>query len=198
MDEYPNNSYAAKQSEEKKELPKVKLSAPPQTVKKTAFSKFGDRFLSEDRATVKSHLVNDVLIPGVTRVLADGLKDAVDIIFFGSARRDRRPEGTFVSWRDYGLYSRDPRRDDPPVRRSIYDFDELKFKTLGDAEDVLRALDDTIARFKIVTVRELYEIVGITAPYTADRYGWTDIRMARPVRGRDGWILDLPKPMLLD
>lgn len=207
MEEYPNNSNASKtvarsESEEmkKKEINKVQLSAPPKTKKRSPFSKLSDNLLSDDKASIGSHIWNDVAVPMLKDFFANSLTDAVNIIFYGSTRRrDSRPSGSYVSYRtDYGAYSRDPRRDDPPVRRSAYDFDEFTFRTRRDAECVLDELDSILRRYKIVSVADFYEVVDQTPPFTAHRYGWTDIRTADIASGRDGYYIRMPKPAPLD
>ncbi len=198
--EYPNNSDAAKIKapvEEKREVPKPQLSAPVKTKKKSALNKFGENLISEDAGSVKNHIWYDVVMPSLKRAISDAIKDGIDIILYGSAKRDGRRNGTRI---DYGGYwdRRDPRRDDPPVRRSSADFDDIIFPSMADAEQVLDCLEDMLQRYKVVSVLDLYDIAQMTAPYTASRYGWKDIRGARARRVRDGWMLDLPRPMPLD
>ena len=45
----------------------------------------------------------------------------------------------------------------------------------------------------------MYDLSGLTPPYTANSYGWTSIRTAEPVRVRDGgYVLKLPKASPID
>ncbi|FAA01395.1 MAG TPA: hypothetical protein [Siphovirus UK_ancient_CT89] len=44
------------------------------------------------------------------------------------------------------------------------------------------------------TVGDLYGMAGISQTYTDENWGWRDLRGARAVRARNGYILDLPKP----
>ena len=55
-----------------------------------------------------------------------------------------------------------------------------------------------IEEFGMASVLNLYDLIGVTAPFTADKYGWTDIRNATAVRVRDGYLLKLPRVMPLD
>jgi hypothetical protein len=44
-----------------------------------------------------------------------------------------------------------------------------------------------------VTVADMYDMADLTAPYTANDYGWKSVVNADIVRARDGgWILKLP------
>ncbi len=57
---------------------------------------------------------------------------------------------------------------------------------------------DLLSRYNQVTVSEMYDLVGLTGKFTDERYGWTDLRGAEPVRVQGGYILGLPKPEPLD
>lgn len=50
----------------------------------------------------------------------------------------------------------------------------------------------------MVTVADMYDLAGLTAPFTAQRYGWFNIRTAEVIRGRDGYYLKMPKAMPID
>ena len=47
-------------------------------------------------------------------------------------------------------------------------------------------------------VADFYEVVDQTPPFTAHRYGWTDLRQADIASGRDGYYIRMPKPAPLD
>ena len=49
-----------------------------------------------------------------------------------------------------------------------------------------------------VSVADLYDLVGISGNYTDNKYGWTNIRNAEPIRVRDGYMLKLPKALPLN
>lgn len=78
------------------------------------------------------------------------------------------------------------------------DLQDLIFETRGEAEEVLTNLLDIIADYQVVSVADLYDLVGITAPFTANRYGWTELGSANVSRIREGYIINLPKPKAID
>ena len=85
--------------------------------------------------------------------------------------------------------------------RAAHDFDEIILPTRVEADEVLDRLFNLVSEFESATVSELYELVGIDASYTDNKYGWTSdggLRGANVARVRDGYLLDLPKPELLD
>lgn len=55
-----------------------------------------------------------------------------------------------------------------------------------------------ISVYGMVSVADLYDLIGVTGNYTDNKYGWTDIRSASVVRVRDGYIVKMPKAMPLD
>ena len=59
-------------------------------------------------------------------------------------------------------------------------------------------MDEMISVYGIVSVADLYDLIGVTGNYTDNKYGWTDIRSASVVRVRDGYIVKMPKAMPLD
>ena len=56
-------------------------------------------------------------------------------------------------------------------------------------------MDELIETYGMVSVADLYDLVGITCNYTDNKYGWTSVRNAEPVRTRDGYVLKLSRPI---
>ena len=77
------------------------------------------------------------------------------------------------------------------------DYDEIVLENRSEAEDVITALEDIIDQFGEAKVSDLYDLVGMTAPYTANRYGWTSVRTASAIRVRDGYVLKMPRAVVL-
>ena len=111
--------------------------------------------------------------------------------------KTRRRSGDYVSYRDYSNRDRD-RRESP--LRGRFDLDDLVFDYRRDAEATLEQMDDMIERYGWATVLDLYESadLGASAPWTANKYGWTSLRSAEVVKARDGYVIKLPKAMPLD
>ena len=62
-----------------------------------------------------------------------------------------------------------------------------------EAEEVITKMDELIDTYGMVSVADLYDLVGKTSEYTDNKYGWTNIRTAEVIRVRDGYMLKLPK-----
>lgn len=203
MDNYEPNSHKykedKKESGERKKVEKV-VTGTAKVKKKRKHSKFTEMFISEDASNVKSYILSDVLIPAAKKLVSDIVKDGIEMILYGSTGRGKRSNGFRADYVSYNKYS-DRRYDD---RRSIeesrsrtgYSYDDVILETRGEAEEVLDRMDELIDMYGVVSVMDLYDLVGISGQYTDNKYGWTNIRNAEPVRTRDGcYMLKLPRAL---
>lgn len=159
---------------------------------KSGVSKITDVFISEDAANVKSYIVMDVLVPAVKKAISDIVRDGIDMILYGESRgRGRNSSSYHVSYRDYSRRDDDRGRDSRT--RSGYSHDDIVLETRGEAEEVLSRMDELIETYGNVSVADLYDLIGKTGEYTDNKYGWTNIRTAEPIRVRDGYMLKLPR-----
>jgi hypothetical protein len=221
--DYPGNSN--KTSEEE---PKTKATTPEEKKvervtqsevvrrKKPLGKRFTETFFGGDARGVFGYIALDVLIPAAKDTIADAFSQGIERMLFGETRsssrrgggRNHGPNG-YVSYNRYGTtrpannspYGRDdrePRRDISRRSRAQHDFDEIIVNTRVEAEEVIDRLFDLVSRYDQATVSDLYEMVGINAQYTDNKWGWTDIRGAGVTRVRSGYLLDLPRPVPLD
>lgn len=82
--------------------------------------------------------------------------------------------------------------------RATHDFDEIILPDRGEAQAVIDGMFETLQRYQVVTVADLYALVGISGNFTDNKYGWDDLSGASILRIRGGYLLDLPKAELLD
>lgn len=199
MAEYAPNSHKSKEtstavSTDDKKVKKV-VTGKVRTKKKSEMSKFKDVFIAEDAQNVKSYIFMDVLVPAVKKAISDIVRDGIDMILYGDTKRSSRSSNSsYVSYRDYSNRDRD-RRDDRRTVRSGFDFEDIIFETRGDAEEVRSLMDELLDQYQVVSVADLYDLAGMSSPYTANKYGWTNLRNAEVMRVRDGYILKLPKAL---
>lgn len=208
MAEYKSNSHRSKElatTEPKRkriEVEKV-VSGGVKTKKKKDARKLADIFIKEDLSTVKSHIVDDIAIPAIKKLIFESGREALEMALFGRhGDGSRRDSGrSRVSYRSY--YD-EPRRSEHressrSSRRSRFDYDDLVFETRGKAEAVYEGMLDILDRYKMVTVAAMYDLADMDVDWTANDYGWTDLRVHEPVkRVHDGYILDLPKAYPLE
>lgn len=172
--------------------------------------RLADTFVGGDAKSVWGYVLFDVLIPAAKDMAADAVSQGVERMLFGEARSTSRRTGLrpggangHVSYNRYHPGSAGYRRDDPRPQlsrraRAVHDFDEIVLPTRGEAESAIDQMFAVLAQYEQVTVAELYEMVGITPEFTDEKYGWTDIRGAGVTRVRNGYLLDLPRPSLLE
>ena len=202
LDYKPNsNRYKKEQSNalaERKKIEKV-VTGKVRTKKKSEISKLKDTFISEDASNVKSYIVMDVLIPAAKKAISDIVRDGVDMILYGDTHNGRSSSGaSYVSYRSYSDRDRRDTRRESSRTRVGYDYDDIILESRAEAEEVLRRMDELIETYGIVSVADLYDLVGKSCNYTDNKYGWTNIRNAEPVRVRDGYLLKMPKAGPID
>ena len=201
-EEYKSNSHRSKEGKtealtDRKKVEKV-VHGRVRTKPKSGISKITDIFISEDAANVKSYIVMDVLVPAVKKAISDIVRDGIDMILYGESRgRKSSSASGYVSYRDYSRSDdRDRFRDSRS--RSSYAHDDIVLDSRGEAEEVLTRMDELIDTYGNVSVADLYDLVGKSSEYTDNKYGWTNIRNAEPIRVRDGYMLKLPKVLLIN
>ena len=160
---------------------------------------FFDIFISEDASNVKSYIFMDVLVPAIKKAISDIVTDGIDMILYGGTGGGKRSKSSSkVAYRSYYDDRRDRDRDSYSSR-SRFDYDDLVFTSRGDVERVRDQMDEVIDRYGLVTVADMYEMAGESnVPFTANKYGWTNIRTAEPIRVKGGYVLKLPKAMPID
>ena len=77
---------------------------------------------------------------------------------------------------------------------------ELIYETRADAEKVLNGMSEIINEYGFVTVADLYDISGLPGAYYTDSIiGWKgSIKESTIKKVRDGYVIDLPKPEVLE
>ena len=203
MDNYKPNSHKYKEdnkagTEERQKFDKITKGAVV-TKKKSEINKLKDIFVSEDIKSVKSYIFMDVLVPAIKDAIEDIVTNGIRMILRGdTSARKSSSAASKISYRDY--YDGDRRNNDRfrnetrPVTK--YSYDDIILESKGEAEAVLERMGEIIDIYGMVRVADLYDLVGVTGDYTDNKYGWTNISGAQPVRVRDGrYMLDLPRAL---
>lgn len=196
MDEYGSNSHKSREASQRpnteKKVEKV-VSGKTNIKKKGEIRKFADAFIKDDVSNIGSFIFGEVLIPAIKNVILDSVKTLL------GDTRSTSSTASKVSYRKY--YEDDNRRDysgRSSTVRSGFDYDDILFTTRSDAVRVLDAMDDIISTYRIVSVGDLYDLANAyTDNYTINNYGWTDIRGAKVVSVREGYIIKLPRALPL-
>jgi len=202
MEEYPSNSILKEKRTERVISGGVSQRKAP----------ILDRVVNgETTHAIWHYIIWDVLIPALKNTVSDMVTNGLDMALFGSdssrSRRSKRltrdRDKTFVSYSDY--YDRDRRTSRRTQSEGSnlrignrHHFEEMIFDTRSDAEEVLSTLIELIDQYSIATVADFYDAAGLSSQYTDRNYGWDSLSQAfvRPIRG--GFVIELPRPLLID
>lgn len=213
-EQYPNNSDRAKEKAKaeakkpKKEVTKVTKGNVHQR-KKPLGRRFAEAFGAQEGQGVIEYILYDIIIPATKNMLLDSISDGVEMALFGEvrSRRRRSTSGAQRSRYDYDRPSyrdyrdrRDQRDYRDRNRSNPRDYEDIIFDSKADAEEVISGLVDLIDGYGQATVIDLYDLSGVTVPsdmYNMENYGWTNLGSATSIRTRDGYVLNLPRAVLL-
>ena len=197
MEEYKSNSHRSKELTKSEPVKKVVKPIAKATTKKK--NKLAETFISEDASNIKSYILMDVLVPAIKKAVIDIVTDGISMLFYGDTSHGNRRSSTSASYISYNRYSDRDRRDDrTSYGRSRYSYDDIILQSRGEAEEVLDRMSEMIDTYGIVSVADMYDLVGIATNYTDNKYGWTNLRNAEPIRVSNGYMLKLPKAGPID
>lgn len=201
---YPSNSQFKLQkpeppTPEPKKVEKVTTGVVKQQ-KKGLGRKIVETFVGEDVVNVRQYLIHDVLVPAIKSTLSDMVQGGIEMMLFGERKGTKTRRDGNRSYVSYNSYSApdNKRREMTQQSRARHDFGDIVLQTRGEAEEVLSHLVDLTIDYGQATVSDLYDLVGITGQFTDNKYGWTDLSRASISRTRDGYVLVLPRPILID
>lgn len=189
--------------------PRVKRVTSSEAVrrKKGLGSRFKNVFIQGSARGAGQYAVENVVVPAIRDLLADSMHAVVDNLFQGGGPPRRRPgttnPGATPPKINYGGYSTgDPSptassrgRTMSQGARARHDFGEILIPNRIEAMEVIEQMYDVLGRYGSVRVADLYELTGVQSHHTDQKWGWTNLKGAKPVRLRNGgFLLDLPEP----
>lgn len=160
-------------------------------------------------------VLQDVVVPAARDMAADALSQGFERLIYGEPKsRPRRgpilggfQQAPTISYNRYASpvgraagvsTKRDDSRPMSRQSRASHNFDEIILATRAEADAVLEQLYEVLSKYDVATVADLYELVGVTGEYTDEKYGWTDLHGSDVTRIREGYLLNLPKPDVID
>lgn len=202
MEEYRSNSHKLRETQdssvtEEKKLDPV-ISGQATTQKKTGLSKFAGSIVQESFSSLGAYIVEDWLIPAFKKTVYDVFSNGMHYLLYGKSAESK--SGSLASKISYsGFYQKSYNEPNSAMpANSVFDYDNVIFASRGDAEAVREAMDDILDSYGVVSVGDFYELSNVAIPsYTVNKYGWTNIRSAEVVRCRDGYMIKLPRAMVL-
>lgn len=223
MPDYPSNSTTnytdPKKSKTKKveEEPKPKLEkaiSGSATKRKTPLgTKLRETFTGDDAQSVGNYVLFDVILPATKAMVSDAVSQGVERMLFGEVRRTQRrsPQGgsSHIAYNRVGnafsgqrtpdrVFGSEGQQSMSRRGRSSHDFGEIILESRSEAELIIERMGDVLDAYDVVTVSDLYDLVGISGSFTDNKWGWFDLRSAGFTRAREGYILSLPRPQPID
>ena len=203
MAEYKSNSFKSKEEAKRQEAAKEqkfkKVVSGNTRTRENKGRKFTDIFISEDASNVKSYVVMDVIVPAFKKLIYDIFTDGIDIILYGGGGRGgSRSRDSRVSYYHGGSHGDRRGGIDRFSAKNRFDYADIEYESRADAQYVLDQMRGAIKTYGIISIADQYDMSGLTAPYTSDRYGWTNIDDAYVDRSRGSYIIKLPKAMPID
>lgn len=214
MDDYPSNSRKTREVKTEpveESTPKVEkiIQGNVTRRKRSLGRRFKELFIgSEDARGIGVYLLNDVAVPALKDTVSDLVTQGVERALFGEVRgRSSRSRyvgsGGRVSYNQIStnrsIRTQEPRAQMSPQGRATHDFAEIILDTRAEGLDVLEALYDRLSQFQVVSLADLYGLVGVEPITFIDRkWGWEDLAGSQVIKVRGGYMLDLPRPLEID
>ena len=191
-------SYKQKPVEEAEEKNIHPISGKVTVKKPGVFKKLIRTIFSDDSESVKTYIVQEVLIPSIKNAVSEIMTSGTNIILYGDAKKNKPQNGSNsrISYSSYSNYYSAANSSNKSQTNTVNAKDndrEFILETRGEAENVLIQLNEILERYHMVSLNDLNDILNITGPWTDQKYGWTDLSNATIVRVRDGYLLSLPR-----
>lgn len=185
--------------------PKVErvIDTEVKTKKKSLGRKMAETFITDDIENVKSYIFFDVIVPTIKNAISDAITNGVDMLLFGETRTSRRASSLSglnqkTSYSSYYNKSKTESTGRSVINRERYSADDVILGTRGEAEEVLNAMLDILDEYHVVSVADLYDLIGKTTNYMDNKYGWVDLSRAKIEPTRDGYFIRLPRTELIN
>ncbi len=179
--------------------PKVELKGGVKKQKRTVWQRINEEIKGDDSRSVGEYLLCDVLIPAAKDTIVEMVKSGVDMMIYGEVRKTSRSTSSTTGSRiDYGSFSSGRSSNLHRDRRDRSGYEPLIFDTKADGEEVLDRLCMILEDYEMVSLADLYELVDEPTTHPDRKWGWYKLNQAAVIRVRDGWMLDLPNPRVLD
>jgi hypothetical protein len=166
-------------------------------------SKIRDTFMGVSAREVGQHVVMDVIVPQIKGMVVDAGIQMLERTILGEARSRSSSSSSSSAGRsrgsNYVAYNRysggSMGSESEAINFRSNEVREVIVETRGDAQNVLDELFRHIDRYNAVSVAYYYELVGITGKFTDHQWGWTNLNASGVSHVREGYRIELPKPI---
>lgn len=206
--EFPSNS---NKKDDQKKVPEKKIekvvTGQVITKRKSTGSKFKSVFFGGEFKGAFRYILADVLLPAARNLLVDATTKGIETIVYGESKRNgvrRTPEySNRIQYnrpvnRGVDPYERDRpfmpgQRTNRPIRSETRQQScDIILSTREEAELVLERLIDIVDMYEVVSLADLYDLVGLPSNHTDNKWGWTFLNNGLVTQVREGYLLQLP------
>lgn len=192
--EYPSNSFKSKETSAAEQVQEKKNPVVMNTAKvrpKSEIRKFSEMLFKQDAEGVKRYVISEWLIPGIQK----GILGLLQTMFYGANTQANTNLPTMAGRVSYCNYSK-PAQTTPAFSAPAagYNWPDIIYATRGDAESVYARMQEIVRTYRMVKVGDMYDLSGVSAPYTSYNYAWSNIDSARITQNMDGtWRIVMPR-----
>lgn len=202
--DYQGNSRKEKSNPERpaKNIEKVITGEVVQKPKNLG-RRFKDVFFGGDTKQAAKFVASDVLLPAMRNLIVDMVTKGAERMIYGESNYRRRGPGV-----NYGAHYQlnpsaqrnpfDPRTAAPTVsgvprgRQNRHEINDVVLSSREEADLVVERLSDILEKYDVVSLADLYDLLGLQTSHIDNKWGWTYINNV-PVRQiRQGYLLELP------
>lgn len=164
---------------------------------------FGFLF-AENPGDLGRRIGRDVVVPRIKAGVEEALNSFIHGMFWGGGSNPLQQfaKGTVIraGGTNYNAISSQPsglQMAQAASRPSTGPYSDLAFATQQHAEKTLANCYDVLNRYRVVSVADLKEMVGMTPGTQDNAYGWMSLDNARITKTREGYLLEMPRPSLI-
>ena len=168
--------------------------------------KFLQAYAGDSAQSVGQYLVMDVIVPSTKNMISDMVTQGINRLLFGGSRPVQNGIRSNVGG-SYGRFfnggggqsqQHQAQQNQPQVHQVKQEgFGEIILQSRSDAEIVIDSLRELIEAYGNAKVANLYSLIGKSGEFTDQSIGWTNLSRAGVLQIREGYLLDLPKPVVL-
>ncbi len=151
------------------------------------------RFIGDKGVAVFQFILFDIIVPEAKNAVLYFVSEMLGIERPSTIRGGSK---TRVSYEKMYRGDGDVHHVKPSQNR--YDFSQIVFDTHQEAVEVLQRLTDIVDQYDVVSVADLFDMVGLENDYVDFKYGWTNLAKAGYRRAPYGYTLILPRPFTLE
>ena len=184
------------------EMPTSSISQGGQPKKKLGKVTTGNVTVRQQSEVQKlaNQFLNDYAIPMLKNGVWSLFSSALSLMIFGEDRSRSTSNNNYIRTRNSyeGYYDSRVNQNRPNnQQRMVQNWQNLTSDSRADMDSILDQMKGAIVEYGQVSIGDLYDLAGITANYTDNKYGWHNLDGAYVKAVPGGYSIVFPKPVAL-